>query len=156
MFSNVKTKTNSSFAVEVTERSNHSFLMSTWWIMFFRHLYDNRIKDFNWLCKHMKNVRSRQPCISMIFCAESGTSMWVSLSRLERHIFMMSGKCALVKVFKYFLDCSWWHFFVFSFEKTIFYFSCRFLLLASSCRHNSICRGGLETMDNIAEHVGDV
>ena len=31
-FSNVKTKTNSSFAVKVTERSNHSFLLSIWWI----------------------------------------------------------------------------------------------------------------------------
>ena len=43
-FSNVKTKTNSSFAVKVTERSNHLFLLSIWWITFFRHLYDNRIK----------------------------------------------------------------------------------------------------------------
>ena len=32
MFSNVKTKTNSSFAVKATERSNHSFLLSSWWI----------------------------------------------------------------------------------------------------------------------------
>ena len=37
-------KTNSSFAVKVTERGNHSFLLSVWWISFFRHLYDNGIK----------------------------------------------------------------------------------------------------------------
>ena len=27
----------------------------------------NGIKELNWLCKHMKNVRRSQPCISMIF-----------------------------------------------------------------------------------------
>ena len=43
-FLNVKTKTNSSFAVKVPERSNHSFLLSIWRITFFRHLYDNKIK----------------------------------------------------------------------------------------------------------------
>ena len=79
MFSNVKTKINSSFAVKVTERSNHSFLLSTWWITFFRHLYDNRIKS-TWLCKHMKNVRSSRPCISMNICTESSSSKWVSLN----------------------------------------------------------------------------
>ena len=40
----LKTKTNSSFALKVTERSNPSFLLSIWWITFFRYLYDNRIK----------------------------------------------------------------------------------------------------------------
>ena len=65
-FSNVKTKTNSNFAV----RSNHSFLLSIWWIRLFRHLYDNGIKRLNWLCRHMKNVRSGQPCISINFCTE--------------------------------------------------------------------------------------
>ena len=44
VFSNVKTKINSNFAVKVTERSNHSFLLSVWWMTFFRHLYDNGIK----------------------------------------------------------------------------------------------------------------
>ena len=39
-FSNVKTKTNSIFAVKVTERSNHPFLLSIWWITFFRNLYE--------------------------------------------------------------------------------------------------------------------
>ena len=43
-FSNVKTKTNSNFAAKVTERSNHSFLLSIWWFTFFRHLYDNGTK----------------------------------------------------------------------------------------------------------------
>ena len=39
VFSSVKTKTNSSFAVELAERSNHSFLLSIWWITFFKYLY---------------------------------------------------------------------------------------------------------------------
>ena len=38
-FSSVKTKTNPNFAVKVTERSNHLFLPSVWWITFFKHLY---------------------------------------------------------------------------------------------------------------------
>ena len=80
---NVKIKTNLSFAVKVTERSNHSFLLSIWWIAFFRHLYDRdvealsnilgtimELKELNWLCKHMKKVRSSQLCISMNFCTE--------------------------------------------------------------------------------------
>ena len=28
----------------------------------------------------MKNVRSRQPCVSMNFCTESSSFMWVSLT----------------------------------------------------------------------------
>ena len=28
------------------------------------------LKELNWLCKHMKNVRSCQPCISMNVCTE--------------------------------------------------------------------------------------
>ena len=43
-FSIVKTKTKSSFAVKVSKRSNHSFLLSVWWIIFFRHPYDNGLK----------------------------------------------------------------------------------------------------------------
>ena len=36
-------------------------------ITFFRHLYDNGLKELNRLCKHMKNVKSSQLCISMKF-----------------------------------------------------------------------------------------
>ena len=58
------------FWVKVTERnSRHSFLLSIWWITFFRHLNDNGIKR-TWLCELVKNVRNRQPCISMNFCTE--------------------------------------------------------------------------------------
>ena len=28
------------------------------------------LKELNWLCKHMKNFRSSQPCTSMNFCTE--------------------------------------------------------------------------------------
>ena len=41
------------------------------------------LKELNLLCKHMKNVRSRQPCISMNFCTESSSSMWVSLNMIK-------------------------------------------------------------------------
>ena len=75
--SNVKTKTNSSFAVKVTEKKQP--LLSIWWIT-----HDNGIictiielKELNWLCKHMKNVRSSQPCISANFCNEfNWKSIW--------------------------------------------------------------------------------
>ena len=28
------------------------------------------LKELNWMCKHIKNVTSSQPCISMNFCTE--------------------------------------------------------------------------------------
>ena len=63
-FSNVKAKTNSSFVGKVTERSNYSFLL------FGESRFSDictilELKEPNWLCKHMKNVRSSQTCISM-------------------------------------------------------------------------------------------
>ena len=33
------------------------------------------------MCKHMENVKSRQPCISLNSCTESSSSMWVSLKK---------------------------------------------------------------------------
>ena len=70
MFSNVETKTNLSFAVKVTERSNHSF-----YCLFDESRFSDicrimELKELNSLCKHMKNVRCSQPCISMNFCTE--------------------------------------------------------------------------------------
>ena len=35
----VKTKTNSNFAVKLTEGSNRSILLWIWWITFFKNLY---------------------------------------------------------------------------------------------------------------------
>ena len=35
-FSSVTTKTNSNFAVKLPERRNHSFLLSVWWITYFK------------------------------------------------------------------------------------------------------------------------
>ena len=65
-FWSVKTKTNSSFAVKVTGKSNHSFYC----------LFDEsrssdictimELKELNWLCKHTENVKSSQPCIQWI------------------------------------------------------------------------------------------
>ena len=33
------------------------------------------------MCKHIKNVRRSQPCLSMNFCTESSSSMWESLNK---------------------------------------------------------------------------
>ena len=45
--------------------------LSIWWINQFKHLYslisDN---ELNWLCKHMKKVRSSHVSISMNYCVE--------------------------------------------------------------------------------------
>ena len=60
-FSSVKTKANSNFALKLAERSNHSFLLSIWWITFFKHLYSYYMImeciELNWLCKHLKKVQ---------------------------------------------------------------------------------------------------
>ena len=73
MFSNIKTKTKSNFAVKVTERNKHSFDVSG--ILFDESGFSDictimKLKELNCLCKYMKNVRSNQPCISMNFCTE--------------------------------------------------------------------------------------
>ena len=69
MFSNVKTKTTSRFAVKAIEAT----------INFYYILDESRfsdictikeLKELNCLCKRMKNVRSSQPCISMNFFSE--------------------------------------------------------------------------------------
>ena len=64
-----KTRTNSKFAVKLAERSNGSFLLSTWWSTFLEHLYslirDNGMHKLNRSCKHMKKVRSCQASISI-------------------------------------------------------------------------------------------
>ena len=43
------------------------------------------LKELNWLRRHMKNNRSSQLCISMNFCTESSSSMWVSLRTIPVH-----------------------------------------------------------------------
>ena len=69
-FRMLRKKTNSSFAVKVTERSSHSFLLCIWWITFLDTYTIMELEELNWLCKHMKNVRSSQPCTSLNFCTE--------------------------------------------------------------------------------------
>ena len=53
--------------LKVTERSNHSFDESR----FSDSCTITELKELNLLCKHMKNVRSSQPCISMNFVLNS-------------------------------------------------------------------------------------
>ena len=82
-FSSGKTKTNPNFAVKLAERSNHSFLLSIWWIRFFKHLCSvirvMECIELHWLCKHMKQVRSSQAAIVVLNWAKHGFSLWVSL-----------------------------------------------------------------------------
>ena len=73
-FSNVKTKTNSSFAVK--EATIHFYCLFD--ESCFPGMYDKGIKELIWLCKHMKNVRSSQACLSMIFCTEFGKAQVLS------------------------------------------------------------------------------
>ena len=82
MFSSVKTKTNANFSVKLAGRSNHSFLLSIWWITFFKHLYSQYaiiqcIIELNLLCKHIKKVRSSQPAIS---CTELNKTQFSPLT----------------------------------------------------------------------------
>ena len=57
-------KTNPNFVAKLAERSNHSFLLSIWWIAFFKHLYSLiRIIECierNWSCKRRKKGQ-KQP-----------------------------------------------------------------------------------------------
>ena len=82
-FSNVKVKTSPSFAVKLAERSNHSFLLSIWWITFFKHLYSLiRVMEYielNWLCKYLKKMRSSQTVILVLNWVKQSSSLWVSL-----------------------------------------------------------------------------
>ena len=65
--SGVKTKGNPNFAVKLVESSNRSFLLSIWWITFFKHLYSlirgMECVERNWSCKHIKKIRSSQAAI---------------------------------------------------------------------------------------------
>ena len=72
---NIKTKTNSSFAVSYWKKQPSIFtayLMNDICTII-------ELKELNCLCKHTKKVRSSQSCISMNFCTEWSSSMWVSL-----------------------------------------------------------------------------
>ena len=77
-----KTKSNPNFAVRLAERSNHSFLLSIWWITFFKYLcslvHDNGI--FRPLCKHIKKIRSSQAAILVLNWLKNSSSFWVSLT----------------------------------------------------------------------------
>ena len=59
--SSFKTKTNPYFAVKLTERGNHSFLLSIWWMTFLMECV-----ELNWLCKHAKKFRSSQAAILVL------------------------------------------------------------------------------------------
>ena len=66
-------------------------------IEFFRCCTIIELKELNWLCKYMKNVRSRHPCISMNFWTESSSSMWVSLSSFLTKLRSCRGRLIKIK-----------------------------------------------------------
>ena len=80
-FSNVNTKTNLNFAVKLAESSNHSFLLSIWWIIFLKHLYSlihaMECKELNSLCKHMKKVRGSQEAIFVLNWEWNVLNYWI-------------------------------------------------------------------------------
>ena len=47
------------------------------------------LKELNWLRKHMKNVRSSQPCLSMNFCTEFSKALfqWIFVLNSAKHKF---------------------------------------------------------------------
>ena len=81
-----QTKKPSSFAVKVPERSNHLFLLSIWWTRYSDICTIIELKELNWLCKHMKNVRSSQPCISMNFVLNSAKHKFLSHVSIVKQI----------------------------------------------------------------------
>ena len=62
---NLWKKANTNFAVKLAERSNHSFLLSIWWITFFKHLHFFHLYHF--LIRVMEfTVRSSQAAILVL------------------------------------------------------------------------------------------
>ena len=82
-FFSVKTKTNPNFAVKLAGSSNHSFLLSIWWRHFSNictlNTWTKWIIELNWLCKHIKNVRSSQPAIHILNWVKHSVPQRVSL-----------------------------------------------------------------------------
>ena len=76
MFSSVKTKTNS-----ITCRKEQPFIFT---VYLMNHIFQTSVLimesiELNWLCKHIKNIRSSQPVISL----------WVSLRNfISRIVFV--------------------------------------------------------------------
>ena len=106
MFSNVKTKTNSSFGVKVSKKASIHF-----YCLFDESRFSDictimELKELNRLYKHVKNVRSSQPCISMNFCNEFNkstiSSTWVSLT-LKQFTALWKNLCNLELL--WFLNC---------------------------------------------------
>ena len=92
MFSNVKTKVNSNFAVKVTERSNHSFLLSIRGTRFSDICTIRELQELNCLCKRMKNVRSSQPWISMNLVLNSAKHKFLFHVSIVKRKFFCLGK----------------------------------------------------------------
>ena len=85
MFSCVKAKTNSNFAVKLAERSNRLYVIM-------------ECIELNWLCKHMKKIRSSQTSISINPCTKHSFSLWVSLSCFA---VVPRGICGTFDIYRY-------------------------------------------------------
>ena len=88
-FLNVKTKTNSSFAIKITEISHHLFLLSIWWITFFRHLHNGGVtfhsllvSRWNSLVARCKNVLVTRCEISSLLASKN---QWFLVAKFPWH-----------------------------------------------------------------------
>ena len=45
------------------------------------------LKELNWLCKHIKNVRPSQPCISMNFCTKFSKAHVLPCEIVKKRVF---------------------------------------------------------------------
>ena len=117
-------KSDLNFAVKLAERSNHSILLSVWWITFFKHLYSvmpstlhNTLLyylnflvyviveciELNWMYKHMEKVRSSQAVILVQNWVKHSFSLWISLKNI---LWKMSFSESLRFWWKYFVGNS--------------------------------------------------
>ena len=81
-------KTHSTFVVKVTKEATIHFYCLFYQSRFSDICTIKELKELNWLCKYMENVRSSQLCFSINFCTEfrkaqiEYRSMRVSLNNL--------------------------------------------------------------------------
>ena len=82
-FSNVKTKTSSSFAVKVTERTDHLFLLSIWESLCSDICTIKELKELNYCVNIWKTSEAANFIFHWFFVLNSVTSTWVSLRQKE-------------------------------------------------------------------------
>ena len=82
-FLNIKTKTSSSFAVKVTERTDHLFLLSIWESLCSDICTIKELKELNYCVNIWKTSEAANSIFHWFFVLNSVTSTWVSLRQKE-------------------------------------------------------------------------